>query len=376
MCAGRAVSGKRLILLGAGHAHALALPAAAAAAAAAGWELVLVCGEKKVPYSGMMTGAMAGLYRQEEIYIDVPRLAKGVRVELVCEDAENLDADARTLRLTDGRKVDYDLLSLNVGGTIRAGFPCQPANCCPVKPAAGFFSWLEGLPANPARTVAVIGGGVAGAEVALALDARLRAAKRRGGVFVVGMQGQLAPGYPAFARALGRHMERRGISLLLGSAVVEVGADRVVLEDGTSAAISEAVIATGVRTWEGLSRSGLVVDEGGFVEINGMLQSISHPEVFAAGDCARLDLAAGALRKAGVYAVRQAPTLAANLAAAMNGGSLQKWKGGSEALAIVSNGQGSAIAHRNGRTVEGRWVWKWKDYLDRAFMRKVGGNAS
>ena len=186
----------------------------------------------------------------------------------------------------------------------------------------------------------MIGGGVAGIEVALAFDARLRAAKRRGGVFVVGMQEQLAPGYPAFARALARHMHRRGISLLLGSAAAEVGADRIILENGTSASISEAVVATGVQTWEGLSDSGLVVDEGGFVEINRKLQSISHPEVFATGDCAHLDLAAGVLRKAGVYAVRQAPLLAANLAAAMGGGGLQEWDGGGEALAIVSDGLG------------------------------------
>ena len=152
------MSGKRLALLGAGHTHALALPAVAAACSAAGWEVALVCGEERVPYSGMIAGAIAGLYRQGEIYIDVPRLAQGSRVKLIDEDAAELNAAGRTIRLAGGRTLEYDLLSINVGGTIAAGFPCRPANCCPVKPAAGFFSWLDSLPANPGRTIAVIGG--------------------------------------------------------------------------------------------------------------------------------------------------------------------------------------------------------------------------
>ena len=368
------MSAKRLVLLGAGHTHVLALPAIAAAVAKAGWELLLVCGESKVAYSGMMTGAIAGLYRQEEIYIDIPRLAAASRVKLVGEDAVELNASKRMLRLADGSSVSYDLLSLNVGGTIGVAFPGSPQNCCPVKPVADFFSWLDALPANPARTVAVVGGGVAGVEVALAIDARLRAAGRRGGVFIVGAHEQLTPGYPVLSRVLGRHMQRRGISVLLGSPAIKASAERIILQNGASASISEAVIATGVHTWQGLAGSGLVVDAGGFVEINRKLQSISHPEVFASGDCAHLDLAAGVLRKAGVYAVRQAPVLAANLAAAMTGGSLQDWNGSGEALAIVADGLGGAIAHRNGRTVAGKWVWKWKDYLDRRFMRRVGAS--
>ena len=359
--------------MGAGHTHALALPTVAAAAASCGWEAVLVCGEEKVPYSGMIAGAIAGFYRQQEIYIDVLRLAQNSRLQLIGEDAVELNALERTIRLASGRSIQYDLLSLNVGGTIRADFPCRPENCCSVKPAAKFFSWLDSLSANPGRTIAVIGGGMAGTEVALAVDARLRAGRRCGGVFVVGMNEQLTPGYPVFARAIGRHMERRGISLLLGSAVVEVGSDRVVLENGAAPLISEAVLAIGVRAWEGLALSGLAVDERGFVKINGMLQSISHPEVFASGDCAHLDINGGVLRKAGVYAVRQASALAGNLAAAMGGGRMSGWKGGGAALAIVADGLGGAVAHRNGRTVEGKWVWKWKDHLDRSFMRKVNG---
>jgi NADH dehydrogenase FAD-containing subunit len=97
------------------------------------------------------------------------------------------------------------------------------------------------------------------------------------------------------------------------------------------------------------------------VLVDDRLRSVSHPEVFAAGDCATLRDAPHP--KSGVYAVRHAPVLAENLRGADRRYSPQR-----RALALLSCGRRYAIADWGGVSWEGGWVWRWKDRIDRRWV--------
>ena len=84
----------------------------------------------------------------------------------------------------------------------------------------------------------------------------------------------------------------------------------LVCADGTRVPFDECVWCTqaGAQPW--LASAGLALDAGGFIRVASTLQSVTHPAIFAAGDVAALPQPRP---KAGVFAVRAGPPLAANL---------------------------------------------------------------
>ena len=127
-------------------------------------------------------------------------------------------------------------------------------------------------------------------------------------------------------------------------------------------------MAGGVRPVDWLSGSGLATDEAGYIAVNRHLQSISHPAVFAAGDAAAMIETPRA--KSGVMAVRQGPVLAQNLQRMAHGVSLNPFLPQREWLNLISTGEKYAVASRGRWSAEGRWVWRWKDWIDRKFMKR------
>ncbi len=118
-----------------------------------------------------------------------------------------------------------------------------------------------------------------------------------------------------------------------------------------------------------LQKAGLASDARGFILVNEKLQSISHPQVFAAGDVATM--VNHSRPKAGVFAVRQGQPLFENLQRALLGKPLKSFIPQKKFLILIGTGDERAIASR-GRIGFGphRLLWRWKDRIDRKFMDK------
>jgi selenide,water dikinase len=236
-----------------------------------------------------------------------------------------------------------------------------------VKPIGRFLTRLSALEAElqHGARVAVVGGGAGGVELALALARRYRERARI--VLVCDTAEPLATA-PSYARSVARAaLVEAGIELACG---VRAGAwedGRLALSDGSFLEVATALWATGVAGPGFLAASGLACDAVGCVRVDATLCSVSHGFVFAAGDCAAIE--GNPRPKSGVWAVRAGPRLTDNLRRAARGRALRRWRPQSQALVILGLGDGRALAWRNGVAVAGRPVWRWKDWIDRRWMR-------
>ena len=117
-----------------------------------------------------------------------------------------------------------------------------------------------------------------------------------------------------------------------------------------------------------MAASGLDCDDRGFLQIADSLQSTSDDAVFGAGDIATQ--VNHPRPKAGVYAVRQAPVLARNLRAALLSQPLELHRPQQRFMSLLSLGDRRAAADKGLLHCAGKWVWRWKDHIDRKFMRQ------
>jgi pyridine nucleotide-disulfide oxidoreductase family protein len=362
---------KRLLLAGGGHAHLQVLQAAAREPFA-GATITLVTPFGGQFYSGMLPGFVAGHYRAEACTIPLPPLAAAARVQWIEGRIAALDAARRQATLADGRVLDYDLLSLDTGSAVdREAIPGAREHGLFLRPVEHFVQLVERLfdqAARRALDVAVVGGGAGGFEIALALAHRLATLETGSRVsWVTGADGPL-PGFaPAVrAHAIAALQARRVTVLPFMCRSIEAGALR--LDNGTRVACDAPVLALAGSAPPWLAASGLALDDKGFVSTGPTLRSRSHAEVFAAGDVATRADAPHA--KSGVHAVRAGPPLALNLRRASGGGELQPYRPQQRTLYLLSTGSKRAIAAWGGWSAAGRWVWWWKDRIDRGFVRR------
>jgi NADH:ubiquinone reductase (H+-translocating) len=139
---------------------------------------------------------------------------------------------------------------------------------------------LDGLGAG--GTVLVVGGNLTAIETATVL-----AEARPGLRITLATSGELGGWLnPKSRRHLMRAFDRLGIAVHEHTTVERVGPDGAVAADGTAFAADATVWAAGFAVPGIAAEAGLAVDEGGRIVVDRMMRSVSHPEVYAAGDSA------------------------------------------------------------------------------------------
>ncbi len=371
---------KDLVLVGGGHSH-VAVLRRFGMKPVPGLRITLVARDVHTPYSGMLPGYMAGHYGYDDCHIDLRPLAQFAGARLFHGEVEGLDLEQRTVGVANRPPVPYDLLSINTGSRPRvADVPGAAEYATPVKPIDSFLTRWQAmvervLASHGDYRIVLVGGGAGGVELALAVQYRLRHLLAERGDrpqrlhFSLLTQGPaILPSHNAGVRSrFQRVLKERGVEVHTDHRVTEVTPGQVRAEGRPAVAADDVLWVTtaAAAPWPG--EAGLAVDGEGFIRVDHQLQSVSHPGVFAVGDVAALP---DPRPKSGVFAVRQGPVLADNLRRAATGRSLRRYRPQRHFLGLISTGDRYAVASRGGWSLEGAWLWRVKDWIDRRFMAR------
>ena len=244
--------------------------------------VTLVDGDRDAPYDrpNLSKDFLAGNAPEDWLPLHPKEFFEAQRLEILSGvTAQNIDAKARTVRLSDGSTRSYEVLLIATGATpIRLDVP-----------GGDRVSYLRTLgdcraiidKAGSAKSAVVIGGSFIGLEVAASLVAR-------------GLEVHVvAPEKLPLERVLGAELgtliqnvhEQQGVAFHLGRTVKGVDEKGVVLDDGTRIDAELIVAGIGVRPNLDLAESaGVIVDNG--IAVNEFLET-SVSGIFAAGDVAR-----------------------------------------------------------------------------------------
>lgn len=375
-----ATTRKHVVLIGAGHAHVIALKLFGTKPEP-GVALTLITREVEAAYSGMLPGFVAGHYSHAQCHIDTRRLATWAGARLIHSTVTGIDREARRVGIEGQEAIPYDFASIDIGITPRLdGIDGAATHGIAVKPVSTFAARWEALERSALsrqgpRRIVVVGGGAAGFELVLAIRHKLRAAAPAVGIDAQAFSFTLVAGSAllatnnACAQALARReIAAQSVALVENDRVARIEPGAVHLASGRTIAADAVLLSTqaGPARWFGTSN--LPRDADGFIAVRPTLQLLDDDDVFAVGDCATV--LEHPREKAGVFAVRQGPPLAENLRLRARGMPAQPFTPQRAFLTLLSTGRKHAIASRNGLAFSADLLWRWKDRIDRAFMRQ------
>ncbi|MCY0927970.1 FAD-dependent oxidoreductase [Streptomyces sp. H27-H1] len=272
----------RIVVLGAGYAGAYVAGNLARRLSPADIEITVVNAEPDFVERLRLHQVAAGQEIETRKLADIFTGA-GIRLRLA--RVTTVDPERQVVAVTDadgGTELGYDTLLYALGshGDDR-GVPgvAEHAFDVAARPSAlRLRERLDGL--REGGNVLVVGDGLTGIETATEI-----AESRPGLSVTLVARGELGAQLSAGARGhLRLACDRLGITVLEHTSVEAVEATRVLCADGTALASNATVWTAGFAVNPIAAAAGLEVTENGRILVDRTMRSLSHPNVYAAGD--------------------------------------------------------------------------------------------
>jgi NADH dehydrogenase FAD-containing subunit len=349
---------RQLVLLGGGMAN-LQVLADLATKPLPEMRIILVAPQPRSIYPGMLAGMVAGRYSADECAIPLEPLVRRAGIRWLQRQVTALDTRTQTLRLDDGSSQHYDWLSINTGPAqnrdqmdrVLPGAREHGLFVHPMETFAALWPRVCELSQARALRVAVIGGGTAAMELALAVRQRMPDSA------VTWVAGPLPdtdalaaqPAADTVITRLTQALQAQRITVLYDTAL-SLKADEVQLGCGARLACDVPLIATEGQTPTWLADSGLTLGSDGQPATDHYQRSTNHPEVFSVTDSSL--------------------ALAHNLPAATTGAPLHARPDPDHALRLLFGGTQQAVAGWGHYSAQGRALNWLKSWTDRRFVAR------
>ncbi len=321
-------------------------------------------------YSGMGPGMLGSGYDPDDIRFAVRDTVEKQGGAFLRDSIVGLDPAVREVRLESGKTVHYDVLSCNTGSHI--DIPMihgRRDSIYTVKPIERLYqarTEIETLGEKQSVTVAVIGGGPAGTEVAGNVAQLLGRVRYPAKVILFAGRGLLSR-FPQAVRDISRRiLVKSNVEIREQGHLLSIEDNYLHFDSGPDEYADFIILATGVHPSPFFREAGLSTGPDGGLLVNKYLQNPEYPEIFGGGDC--IYYKEQPLDKVGVYAVRENPVLFHNLKAYLQGQPLQEFDPGGDYLLIFNLGNGQGVLRKKWFQISGKIAFRIKDWIDRKFM--------
>ena len=207
------------------------------------------------------------------------RLKVKVRHRVLAIDAKAKTVSVQNLDMQEIFEDAYDNLVLATGAKPRMPDVAGIERALSLRDVTDVDSLKNALAKAPVQTVAIIGGGFVGIELAENIR------KLGFGVTVVQRDRQILGGFDLeIIEPMQQRLIDEGITLSLGASIVEITKDEIILASGERVSAGVVIAAAGVTPDNRLAvAAGLKIGETGGLWVDSQ-QRTSDPSIFAAGD--------------------------------------------------------------------------------------------
>ncbi len=349
---------KKLVLVGASPTH-LQVIAAFKAAPRADTDVILVTPLDQAVHSALLSGMVAGQYGPAQCTASLHGLIHGSSIKIVRAHCTGIDTATRHVKLADGHSVHYDVLSLDARPVIDreaidVHVPGAKQHAMFTQPPEQFAKlWPQVLAhaAQKALHISVIGAGVQGVELAMALQHRLPTCRV---TLIAGPAAPVAEHPLGLQRRVMAALKARNITVLQDSCSA-IEKNCLKLSSGASLLCNIPIVAIDGHAPAYLAGSGLQLGSDGHLRLNPCHQSTSHPNVFA--DTVACSFEAGIAFNANMRAVLDDKPAKLSVPAANN-------------LNLISCGPRKAIASWGALHFSGGLAWRLYDVINQRWIRQ------
>ncbi|MFF1595064.1 NAD(P)/FAD-dependent oxidoreductase [Streptomyces sp. NPDC058286] len=278
----------RIVVLGAGYAGAFAAGNLARRLSLADTEITVVNAEPDFVERMRLHQLAIG---QDLAFRKLADVFAGTGVRLRLARVTGVDPEHRTVAVTgpdsdvgDGGELTYDTLLYALGSSVaHHDVPGVAEYAFDVTGRSSALRLRERLAGLDERaTVLIVGEGLTGIETATEF-----AESRPDLSVALAARGELGAWLsPKARRHLRQAFDRLGITVHEHTRIEAVEPTRAIAADGTCIPAEVTVWSAGFAVHPIASASGLEVAETGQIVVDRTMRSVSHPDVYAAGDCA------------------------------------------------------------------------------------------
>lgn len=354
---------KKIILAGGGHGHINILKNLIKNPIK-DHEIILITDYKKQYYSGMLAGYIEGIYTEEEISFDVPKLCKMANVCYIEQKIISIDKENQRV-ITESEAYSYDYLSINLGSLSKLNFPTDFKAVTLVKPILNVVNAKKEI-INLSKEkqhpkITFIGAGASGVELALSF----KAAFPKADISIITARNILRNFNDKAKKRFEKLLKQKDIKIIKNERVNEVRDNKIFTNKNTYS-FDHAFVTSGF-SGPNVAFDGFMIFDQNYLRVFENL--LASQNTLAMGDVATIKKYP-AMPKAGVYAIREAPILYENLLKLINGDNdFKTYNPQEKYLQIINCGNKKALANYGNFSNYGKISWILKDKIDRDYMK-------